>query len=362
MTRARRLVVSLVLLAAAALPAAAKRPLNPHYKKRRRKVAVSSAAVSGLSTHLAPARWDPEVLAAVELAAETQGSKSPDYDPDNPPIAVLPFDGAFVDGDIGELAFWKLVRRAEFKFDDQFWQVVPIGFGRQKLRAAHEQFSALPAKIWDSEPTYHQFCKGFVESYRKICDQVGRKECREYLARLWRGYTREEAMAYMANVWDEEVKLPPGVEQVPDDPADPAPERVRRGLRVAPEMLDLARFLRATGFDVWLESPDMSSLVRAGAVKVGVDPTRAVGIKLSSFKDQLGSETLEPIPMRAGKVEALVTATGRTPALVVGAGPDDVDLLSYGNGLRILLDSGEPHLRALAVKSHWRIQPAFVPR
>jgi phosphoserine phosphatase len=347
----------------AALPAAAKRPLNPRYKKKRAAASAESAGpASALATRLLPARWDPQVRSAIELVAETQGSKSPQYDPDNPPVAVLPFDDSFIDGDIAELAFWRLVRRVEFKFDDDFWRVVPVAYGRQKLRAAYEAFSAVPAKIWDSQPEYHQYCKGFLESYRGVCDKVGRKECREYLARLWRGYSRDEAMAYMAAVWDDELQRAPSVEDVPGEPGDAAPARARRGLLVAPEMRDLVRFLRETGFEVWLESPDQSTLLRAAASKVGADPKKTAGIVLTSFKDRLGSSTVDPIPMRTGKVEALTTGTGRVPAIVVGSGPDDVDLMAYGNGLRVLLDAGEPHLRALAEKAHWKIQPAFVRR
>lgn len=365
MTVFGRKVLTLALaLSCAALPAAAaRRPLNPHYKGPKKRAASRPAERSGpppLKTHLAPGRWDPAVRAALEALARRAGDESPGYDAAAPPIAVLTLDDAVIDGDLGELCFWKLVRRAQFKFGDKFWDIVPIVYGRQKTRAAYEQFSSFSPEIWDAEPTYHQYCKDFVASYHGICENVDRERCRSYLARLWRGYARQDAQAYASSVWDEELSQAPRVEAVAASPSDSAPEHVRRGLRVAPELKDLIRFLRATGFDVWLQSPEQTALVRAAAVKLGVDPDHAQGIRLTSFKDKLGDKALDPLPLREGKVEAIVRAAGREPALVVGTGPEDVDLLSYGTGTRLLLDRGEPHLHALAVKLGWLVQPSFV--
>lgn len=353
----------LALLSAASAASAAPLPLNPNYEKRhhrRHRVAVSTDAVAGLSIHLVPGRWKPEVRLAIERLAFQRGDKSPGYDPRHPPVAVLPLDDAFIDGDLGELAFWRLVRRAEFKFDDEFWNIVPVAYGRQKTRAAYEQFSGLSQAIWQQQPTYAQYCKFFVRSYQDVCSGVGRKECRVYLARLWRGFAFDQAQAYVSAVWDEESRRDVSVDAVAEYPGDPFPARMRRGLVVEPEMQNLANFLRATGFQVWLESADESVVVRTAAAKLGLEPRRAVGIELTSFQDHLKSGVVEPVPMRGGKVEAIVTATGGVPALVVGAGPEDVALLSYGSGLRVLLDSGEPHIHALALKSGWLAQPAFV--
>src|SRR5579883_3465690 len=145
----RLLFSSTILLAAAASGWSYVKPRNPHERRPARRVAVSSGTVA--SDRLASGRWDPAVAEALDDAIAVYGRGSADYDAGTPPTAVLPVDGLLVRGDASELVFQKLVREADFKFDDAFWQIVPITYGRQRIRAAYKQFKDLPKNIWEEE-------------------------------------------------------------------------------------------------------------------------------------------------------------------------------------------------------------------
>lgn len=360
-----RRAIFLAVLVAAAPAFAAKRPLN--YRKRRAPaVPQATGEAPGAARKLAGG-WDPKVREALELLIETHGDKSPGYDADNPPVAVVPFTEGLIDGDFAELVFWKLTRQAEFKVDDDFWNIVPLAYGRQRIRAAYEEFHEKPQASWPSQPELHAFRKGLLKSYRDVCAKVGRKECRVYLARLFRGYTIDDARKYAELVWDEEVGAEERLDPVPGYPGDPEPLVVQRGLRPVLEMVDLVRRLREAGFDVWTTALVAQQALEAAGPKLGIDVTRVRGIRQTQFKERLTGRPLEPIPAGGGRVEAIVTATGHTPALVIGANPDDQALLEYGNGLRILLDHGfrdakDEKLRQMAGERGWLVQSPFTKR
>jgi hypothetical protein len=266
--------------------------------------------------------WAPAVAAAIESLAQSKKGQAP--------VAVLPFDNSVVEGDLAELAFSRLVDRAEFKFSDDFWKIVPIAFGRQALRASYESFAGTPSNIWDSQPGYMKYRRLFLSSYQDICSKVGRKECRVYLAKLWLGFSNEDITAYAGKIWAEESA---------------------RGLKVSPQWAEMISFLKSRGFAVWVASPDAQPLLEGAVGHAGLEARRALGVHLKTAE----------VPIRMGKVSELAAATGVSPALVIGASRDDIDLLSYQGGLRILADSGDPALRVLALKAGWLVQPSILP-
>lgn len=335
-------------------------PRNPHYKKKAKLSPLLTTPVHVTPIdRLAPGRWKPDVKLALEVFAADHGKTGENYDPAHPPVAVLAWDDAAIKGDIGEAVFQRLVERAQFKFDDQWWDLVPLAYGRQRTRAAQEQFIDLSTAVWSAQPTYHQYWKYMLQSYQDSCRKVDRKDCRMYLTRLLRGFTRDEAIKYAKDVLADEEARPLATERVPEAPDDPAPARIRRGLREIPEMKDLCRLLLSAGFDVWVVDLESTPLLLASTPAYGIDPSRVIGIKPGQYRDRLLSKLDEPIPTRAGKVEAVVAALGRPPALVVGASNDDKELLTYGSGLRLLLDRGDGMLRDFAQKAGWLVQPAF---
>ncbi|MFI5345480.1 MAG: hypothetical protein ACHQ51_03810 [Elusimicrobiota bacterium] len=358
--------VLLALLPAA--PASAKKSLN---WRMRKKPAVSTATVSGADAAVAasttPAlvevklmagRWNPETRAALEGLMTQHGRGAPGYDANAPPVAVLPWSDAAVAGDPAELVFLRLVSDAKFRVDDAWWEIVPIAYGRQPTRAAYEEMTTLSSTTWTSQPSYHAWRKGMLSGYLGLCRNVGRKECRSYLARLWAGWREDDAEDYAKSVLAEERRHVGPVEIVPGEPGDRQPLRARRGLRVIPEMRDLVGKLRGAGFDVWVIDDVPQPVLAASAVDYGVDPSRIYGVQNSTQGVRLGAEVAVPVPTRGGKTDIVQSMLGRPPDLVLGRDSADFDVLSYGDGLRVVLDL-DPALVKKARERGWLVQHAF---
>ena len=301
------------------------------------------------------------MAAAIGNTVAVYGKTSRSYNPASPPVAVLSFDDAVIQGDVAELCFERQVERAEFKFDNDFWGVVPIVFGRQRARSAYDQFTVLPRAIWKDQPSYRIYRKALVRSYQDISSRVSLKEGREYLARLWLGSTRDQAALYAQTALDEESRVKPGREIIADEAEDASPLFIRHGWRPVPEMADLARYLEAGGLEVWVIAPDFQPALEEAAARAGFLREHAIGIGLQLSRGRFTREVLLPVPVGSGKIEAVVLKTGRSPLLIVGASVDDVALLSYGKGVRVWLDGGDAAARETAVQKRWLIQRAFTP-
>ncbi|MFI5348558.1 MAG: hypothetical protein ACHQ2Z_03355 [Elusimicrobiota bacterium] len=353
-----------VLLLLSAPARAAQRSLN---YRMRPKPAVSTSTASGAAVVPAPAkeptrlmggRWTPEVRAALEKLIAEKGRGAAGYDPKVPPVVVLPWSDAAVSGDPAELVFLRLVTEAKFKVDDDWWQLVPVGYGRQPTRAAYEQFIGLSTTTWEAQPSYDGWRKGMLSSYLSLCRGVGRKECRSYLARLWEGWRMDDAQDFSKHVLESEKLRVAAVEIVSGEPGDRRPLRARRGLRLIPEMRDLVAKLRAAGFDVWVVDDLPQAVLAASTLDYGVDPTRAYGVQSSNEGARLGADVLKPVPTRGGKAEIVQQQLGRPADLVLGRDMADLDVLAYGDGLRVVLDS-DPDLVKKAGERGWLVQPAF---
>ena len=73
---------------------------------------------------------------------------------------------------------------------------------------------------------------------------------------------------------------------------------------------------------------------------------------------RISAGVLKPVPTRGGKAEIVKSSVGRPPDLVLGRDSADLDLLSYGDGLRVIL-SGDKDLEAKAREKDWFIQPSL---
>lgn len=356
MTIFRRVVFAALLLAwtAPARAQAARRPLNPRYHKK-----AGAAAKAPERPPFLGGGWTPQASEAVRRFVEVHGSSAALYDANTPPAAAIAWDGSAFFGDPAEAVFHKLVVEVEFKFSEDFWREVPLGYGRQKIRAAYEQFASLPKTLWPMQPAYHQFRKYFFASYQDTCRKVGRKECRGYLAKLLIGYTEEEAREYAKAALAEESAQKPGLEREGTSDVDPRPVFWPRGLAPVPEIKELVAVLRAAGVDVWAVAPEPQAVLMESVSYSGVDPSRCLGIKQGSDRSRYDGILREPIPIRGGMVDAVVGALGRAPAFVVAAREEDLPLLEYSPGLRLVLDDGEPELRKRAKQDSALLQPLF---
>jgi phosphoserine phosphatase len=349
---------TLGLLLIAAAPAAARRPKN--FRMKPKKAAVieepveSTKAVRGVMA----GRWTPQTRVAIDNFILQRGKDAPGYDAAKPPVAVLPWSDALVSGDPAELVFLRLATRVDFHFDDSWWEIVPIAQGRQPARAAYDHFISMSSAVWHSQPDYHHYRKTILGSYLSLCREVGRRECRQYLMRVWAGWTENDAVEYARQTLTEEKARPSGLEVIRAEEGDKAPLRVRRGLRLIPEMRDLAQKLRAAGVDVWVIDDVPQPVLTAAASDYGIDPSRIVGVRAAPDGARYSASVLKPVPTRSGKAEIVKASVGRPPDFVLGRDAADADLMSYGDGLRIIL-SGDKDLEEKAKEKGWLIQPSL---
>lgn len=362
----------LLLAALLAQPAfAARKPRNWRRKKAKPAVEKSTAAAAvTVSTvpagpppleikRLPQGRWKPEVRAAIEELVSSRGRRAPGYDEAKPPVAVLPFNDALVYNDAGEIVFRALVDRADFRFGDEFWRLVPIPYGRQKLRAAYEQFIDLPVQVWPDQPTYRQYRKGFLAAYRDMCSRVGRAECRGFIARLVRGYGVDELSTYAQAVLREESVETRRPDIVVESAEDASFVSVRRGFSYVPELRDLLKLLAEEGWDVWVIDTDVQQILEVAAKPLGIAAARVRGFNLVTKDDRFTGQLSGTPPIRSGKLEIMLGELGRAPDLAVGVRPEDESLLAYGEGARLVLDRGDARLRRLAADRGWLLQPAL---
>lgn len=354
-----RIAFFLALLSLAAVPAEARKPKNfRRMPKRPAVVEEPAASTAPVVPRLIGGRWAPEVRAAVDKFLAERGKGAPGYDPARPPVAVLPWSDALVVGDPAELVFLRLATDVDFRFDDEWWEIIPVGRGRQPARAAYNHFISLSSSVWSAQPDYHVYRKAVLGSYIGLCREVGRRECRQYLMRLWAGWREDEAVDYARQTLAAEKSRLSGAELVRAETGDPSPLRVRRGLRLIPEMRDLALKLREAGVDVWVVDDVPQPVLIASAADYGVDPSRVAGVRAAPDGTRLSASVLKPVPSRSGKAEIVKASLGRPPDLAVGRDGADLDLMSYGDGLRVIL-SGDKDLEAKAKEKGWLIQPSL---
>lgn len=356
----KNLPKALVILALLALsaPAEARKPKN--FRRMPKRAAVEEPAVSTAAVvpRLMSGRWAPAVRAELDafLARSWKGAEG--YDPARPPVAVLPWSDAMVVGDPAELVLLRLATDVDFRYDDAWWEIIPIGRGRQAARAAYNQFIPLSSSTWISQPNYHIHRKAVLGSYIGLCREVGRRECRQYLMRLWAGWREDEAVDYSRRALAAEKSRPGTVELIHAEEGDPSPLRVRRGLRLIPEMRDLALKLLEAGVDVWVVDDVPQPVLTAAAADYGIDPSRVAGIRGAPDGARYSASVLKPVPTRGGKAEIIKANLGRAPDLALARDSADLDLMSYGPGVRVIL-SGDKDLEAKAREKGWLIQPSL---
>jgi hypothetical protein len=211
-----------------------------------------------------------------------------------------------------------------------------------------------------------------IASYLDLCGGVDRKDCRIYIAKLLKGFALKDnngeigLATYASRTFTDEEIAPVGRREFRLGSDDRSPVRLGRGLREFPEMKDLILLLLKSGFDVWIVDAEAQPLLEAYAAGYGIDPKKAVGIRMELFGKSSGIQRVTgkvapPVPSHSGKVDAMVAAVGRAPLLVIAATDEDRELLDYGSGLRLLLDHGDKVLRVYAQKRGWLVQPAFTP-
>ena len=149
--------------------------------------------------------------AALDKFLAERGTSAPGYDAAKPPIAVLPWSDALVSGDPAELVFLRLTTRVDFKFDDAWWEIIPVvqgtsarASGLQSLHLVVGLGVAVPARLSPLPQDDHG-------QLSRALPRGPRRECRQYLMRLWVGWKEGDAVDYARQNLSEEKSRPAGV-------------------------------------------------------------------------------------------------------------------------------------------------------
>jgi len=311
---------------------------------------------------LTKGRWAPSAVDALERVLEYTGEENPDYSPSDPPVVVIGFEDVAVNGHLGEAVFQRMVRKAAFRFNQPFWNRIPLQYGRARIHAGYQGFRKMPEGMWPNDPYFRMYRKGMLRAYRSICEEAGIPACRRWIASLLMNYSERDLRTFSRETLTEELNRPVGYETVGDTPEDPNPERERTGIRLIPEMLELFTQLRLQGLDLWIMSTSNDWTATVFAAPLGVHTSRVVGIRVKVVDGFLMEEPLIPTPTGSGAAEAMTLFVGRTPVLVI-ASPEDEALLGYGHGARVVI--AKESLDAKKAREWrmrgWLIQRSFSP-
>lgn len=326
--------VSTAPVAGTGSPAAApaprrKKAFDPdtHWRPRHRKKAVVAVDSGPARIPLEPGRWRPEVRDALELRLARDGRLSPGYDPEDPPVAVLSLDGLAGAHSAGDALFRRLVDRAEFRFVDKYWRMIPEPFGGERVRAGYNGFKDRPPAVWPKDEDYAVYRKAFYRARREVCRLWGGRECARWKASLLVGFPERDLRAIVREAIPDALAEPVGVGRAGDFLDDPAPVEFETGLRRVPELEELARKLGEQGFTVWVMSRSDQWSAERFASFYGVPPERVLGVRNVVSEGKLEAGMVPPLPWGTGMVEALLRIIGKEPDIAL-LGADDRELAS----------------------------------
>ncbi len=122
-----------------------------------------------------------------------------------------------------------------------------------------------------------------------------------------------------------------------------------------PAMVAMIRGLTSAGYEVWLVSASNFWIIEASAPQLGVDPARALGIRVEVEHGVLTQTLCRPVTCNAGKVDAIRQHIGRTADLVVGDSMGDFEMLESARLPLVVgrLDKPGAELLSVAASRGW---------
>lgn len=125
-----------------------------------------------------------------------------------------------------------------------------------------------------------------------------------------------------------------------------------------PAMRALLGEANRRGCEPWIVSASCVWIVRAAAPYLGIDPNRALGLRVKVRGGVLTDEVDPPVTFRAGKNEALQAFARRGATIACGDSTGDIELLGGASGAALFIAhaSTDPKLLALADEQRWLVQ------
>ena len=321
--------------------------------------------------------WDPAVHEAITRMISDFGKNSPSYDSSCKPYAVFDYDNTTVMNDIALTTMIHQIETMDFSFtEENIFEALtfpipdidrPLEYGDTSINFTSRQLAT------DIEKDYAFIMKNFFKG-REVPDLEGMHQSEEYLdfrAKLWglslgvdNTFESATGCVWIATLFDgmdeEEVKnvvrrnLDTATAEKSlfserwTSPDGKMTVSVTKGLALPKESVNLYNTLRENGFDVYICSASLESVVEAMACDaqwgLGMEPGNVFGIRLSPTPDGKVKAVGDPSydqTYREGKTECIRKLIaplhgGRGPALVAGDSNGDFSMLtSFPEDLKV---------------------------
>ena len=119
-----------------------------------------------------------------------------------------------------------------------------------------------------------------------------------------------------------------------------------------PEIRELIRAFHCAGWDVWIVSASTPYLVEEAALRIGVERSRVLGMRLVVTGGVYTGAIDGPICYGAGKVDAIMRAIGRLPDFAAGDTWTDLEMLQSATHA-MLVGNRKPELTSMAQEAGW---------
>jgi phosphoserine phosphatase len=253
-----------------------------------------------------------------------------DRDHGPPPLAVFDCDGTVIQGDMGEAMFYRQIEQFHFRRSPALvWRDHPR---REEIGRLYGELASLSAAERTASSAFGPFAEILLSRY---FDQIASgevvKACAD-IVRLFTGYTPEEVRGLARATFDAEFSSPVGTRRL-------GGRDLSRGARFIRESVDLIGALRERRFDIWVVSGSNKWSVEPVFRRFGIPEDRIIGIDLEVRDGLLSDRPEVPVPIRAGKVDALRRRTPIVPLLAASDSKNDIPLLLHSAGLRIRINS-----------------------
>lgn len=302
--------------------------------------------------------WQPEVYKALVELIDTHGVKSPDYDPERPPLAIFDCDGTLIHHDVGEAMMRFMITRRKLNTDRGFWQhLVPDRLGRDALNAAYKAVAGRNDNEVHDTAAYRRYRAGMMGAYHTLLETEGHSAAYAFAVKMLRGQHERTVADLCEEVLEYELGRPLGQEDIPHGPPFSGLV-VPTGIRVYIEMVELIGALENQGFQTWIITASNAYIVKALARRIGFPEERVLGVELQSQGGRYTDRIIEPSPVGEGKLEMFLDLVGRSPVFVAGDSTNDLELLENCEGLCLVIDKGgdDPVVR-IAEEKGWLVQP-----
>jgi len=282
-------------------------------------------------------------------------------------IVAVDFDGTCIHNDIGAVRFYRAIMTGFVDFTkENILGEIPFPKIRDYMRDAAKK-STKEARL--------KLLGTATAVYMAMYETLGARKAFPWPPKLYQGKTISELAEFSRKVTEEELVCDVGYYAAPAAPKHLWDETgyipkssylMATGIRPYSPIIELLNALADKGAGIFVISASEGTAVKACVDAVGLKTAGVIGQRLTVKDGILYPETIEPITVKEGKIDALrlISGTDKAPVMVAGDTMNDVALLNTATRLRILIDHHKPWfgkvLSNLTKTADTIVQPQFI--